>query len=255
MGAARTNVESAIGELGDYTALERQAMVTIEALKLVNGLDLAAVLERGRLLREIEAGGLVGVHPGGYRTLEEMARDQGISISELSDTRTLCDVIFPWIEEHLDTPVAQVWDQIGKSGFRELVPVLRSLITGDETGSTSTRQAVERVLSDTTASATANGEELTPEETTERAIRHVVEVGISNPVREIRRQLRPDHTRDIATLFIQNEQSTYAVMRLNEDQMTMFMRLAGTHLNASRVTAEGREQYVEMLGSIFGADE
>lgn len=38
----------------EFTEAEKEAMVTIEELKLINGMDLAAVLLRGKILRRIE---------------------------------------------------------------------------------------------------------------------------------------------------------------------------------------------------------
>lgn len=260
ISAAETSVTETLEASGQsvsaYTSLERRAMIKIEALKLVNGLDLAAIIERGRLLHEIEEEGLVGVHPGHYSTLEEMARDQGISISELSDVRALVDIIFPWIEEHLEISVAQLWASIGKSGFRQLTPVLRGLITGDETGARSTRESVTMILDSIAATAASQGEENLPaEEITQRAVQYVLDVGINSPTREITRRLRPNHTPDIATLFIQDGETTYTLMKMNSDQRTMFLRLANNHLNASLVDAGGRAPYIAMLSNIFGESE
>lgn len=94
--AAEANV-ALMGD--DFTDAEREAMTTIEELKLINGMDLAAVLLRGKLLQRIEERGMWSYHPARYGSLQEMARDQGISVSNLSNIRDLNLVIFPWMAQ------------------------------------------------------------------------------------------------------------------------------------------------------------
>ena len=62
-------------------------MVATEKLRLVNGMDLAAIMLRGKILKDIEDQALHTVHPNHYDTLTALAEEQGISISELSDIR------------------------------------------------------------------------------------------------------------------------------------------------------------------------
>ncbi len=131
--AARNNVLAATnGE--HFSETEMQAMVTIESLKQVGGLELTAVLLRAYYLRAIQAGNMIANHPGGYTSLNEMAEDNGLSVAELSQTIDLVNIIFPFIQNNLGIPVAQLWEQVGKSKLRELVPVLKVIITGDALG-------------------------------------------------------------------------------------------------------------------------
>jgi len=90
--AAEANV-ALMGE--DFTVAEREAMTTIEELKLINGMDLVAVLLWGKLLQRIEERGMWSYHPARYGSLQEMARDQGFSVSNLSNIRDLNFVFFP----------------------------------------------------------------------------------------------------------------------------------------------------------------
>ena len=110
--AARENLNAALSQAGtsldSYTGTEPLAIIATEKLRLVNGLDLAAIMLRGRLLHEIEDGALFTVHPMHYTTLEQMAQEQGISLSELSDIRGMYDVVFPYIENELGLSVAAV---------------------------------------------------------------------------------------------------------------------------------------------------
>lgn len=74
--AAEANVALA----GDgFTAAEKEAMIAVEELKLINGVDLAALLLRYDKIRDIRDRALWTSHPEGFATLEQMARSCGIS--------------------------------------------------------------------------------------------------------------------------------------------------------------------------------
>ncbi len=126
--AAEANIQQ-YGD--DFTPLERRAVTMVEQMRLLGGFELMTLLERGALMREIEQEGLVSVFPGEYNSLEDICQAIGISKSEYSDTRGLCDVVFPWLEENTERSLQEWWEEIGKSKFRELLPVLRGLIEGE----------------------------------------------------------------------------------------------------------------------------
>ena len=116
-------------ELDDFTAIEQRAMLQTEMLNQSKAMDFASVMLKGRILETISRESLHAAHPQGYATLEALAQDQGMSSSELSNTIDLTSVIFPWIDEHLEIPAEQVYNDIGKSNLRELVPILKRIIT------------------------------------------------------------------------------------------------------------------------------
>ena len=130
----RQNLEEVLATQGTnhqaFTDLEMMAMVETEKLRLVNGMDLAAVMIRGKIIKNIEDRALYSVHPNGYADLTSLALSVKISVSELSDIRVMTQIIFPWIEENLG-PVATIWDGLGKTKFRSLVPYLKACITGE----------------------------------------------------------------------------------------------------------------------------
>ena len=131
---AQRNVDQATaGE--SYTAIERRSMLICEELHLVNGMDLAAVVLRGNLIRQIRDEALYSVHPEGFQNIEQMAASIGISQSELSNIIDLTDTIFPYLTETLHMNIALVWEDIGKSNMREMVPVLKGIITGQDPNS------------------------------------------------------------------------------------------------------------------------
>lgn len=230
--AARRNVQSALGtDFDQYTETEVSSMVVIEQLKLINGIDLAAVLMRGKLINVIEERGLWATHPGGYSSLQEMASDQGISMSELSNVRTLCNVIFPYMENVLEVNVAEAWEKIGKSNFRDLASVLRGLITGENGGRSSVNQAVTRILEDVHAtfqSSHSDDEELSDEDATRIAVSQLLENSEGMTNREIRQRIRPERTPSINMNFIKIGDRKYALAEVSGDQEVLLQnRLHG----------------------------
>jgi hypothetical protein len=262
MRAAHENVAAMLPEGHDYGALEVQSIEIIEALKLTHGLDMTAVILRGRLIHKFEEGGFAGVYPGESTDLVTIARLNGISLTDLSNTRTLYDVIFPWIEENLPgTSVAEMWAKIGKSGFVELLPVLRALITGEQTGSATVRGSVDQLLNDAFLSVNASGDPLPADEaemTTllrTTAINRLLDLGAELPVREVRHIIRPVHTPNIATIIISNGDRKYAVMKLDEDQDLMLHRLLGNHLSQTQVPADQYPEQITLFRRVFSENE
>ena len=259
--AAHENTAIVLGPNHDYGALEVQSIEIIEALKLTHGLDLTAVILRGKLIHQFEEGGFAGVYPGESTDLTTIARLNGISLTELSDTRTMYDIVFPWIEENLPgVTVAELWAKIGKSGMKDLLPVLRALITGVATGSESVRNSVDMLLNDAFLAATTDGS-LPADEAEQQtflraaAINHVLELGAELPVREVRRIIRPTHTPNIATIVINNGATKYAVMKLTADQETMLQRVMGNHLSSTTTPAERYPDQLALFQRVFSEGE
>ena len=226
--AARANVQNA-GD--DFTDAEKDAMTVIEELKLINGMDLAAVLLRGKLLRRIEQESLWSYHPARYGSLQEMAADQAISVSNLSNIRDLNFVIFPWMTEH-GYSIPEMWEQIGMSNFRDLIPVLKTIITGEPSASASVRQSVENILNDTSATLqAANGELPTDEEIRNAAIDDLLQTGTLVTNRELRARIRPERTPSIEMDSLLDGTGRRLIMAyVDEDQWTMIQRRLGAHI-------------------------
>ena len=228
--AALANVALA-GE--GFTDAEKEAMTTIEELKLINGMDLAAVLLRGKLLRRIEERSMWSYHPARYNTLQEMAQDQGISVSNLSNIRDLNFVIFPWMTEH-GLSIPEKWEQIGMSNFRELIPVLKSIITGEASGSASVRQSVENILTDTAATLQAAGSEveITEDDIRDAAISELLTAGELLRNRDLRARIRPERTPSInMDSFLARDGSRLIIAEVTEDQWTLIQRRLGAHID------------------------
>jgi len=221
LNAATMNANAVLDS--GYTEAERQAFILVEELKLINGVDLAAVLMRGKLIRQIEEGAIWTIHPGQYSSREELIRDQGISFSEYSNIKDLTMTIFPWMEEH-GLSIAETWEQIGKSNFREMVPVLRTLITGEPSSARTINQAAERLMDDVVATANASGQQLTEEQIRTTAVTNLLEAGGRMNNRQLRETIRPERTPSIE-LFSYNTNGERLIMaRVSEEQWNLLQR-------------------------------
>lgn len=229
--AAEANV-ALMGD--DFTDAEREAMTTIEELKLINGMDLAAVLLRGKLLQRIEERGMWSYHPARYGSLQEMARDQGISVSNLSNIRDLNFVIFPWMANQ-GMSIPEKWEQIGMSNFRELIPVIKSIITGEPSNSATVRSSVERILNDAAASLQAVSQDTPAEITDERirinAVEELLSAGEQLPTRELRTRIRPQQTPSInMDCYLENDGSRLLIAQVSDDQWSLIQNRMGRHI-------------------------
>ena len=230
--AAQANYDAIAGE-DDYTETETMAMLKIEELRLVNGLDLAAVLLRAEYLREIENNNLITRHPAGYASLGDMARDQGISLAELSQTLDLANVIFPYVRDTLGIAIPQLWEEIGKSNMRELVPVLKRIITGEDAGAATVNTAAEIFLEDVTATFAAAGDERADDTdaVAQEAVEQLLLHGANLTNRRLRQQIRPERTPIIPVTTITDDENVIILAALDADQWTMFMRRMGASVD------------------------
>jgi hypothetical protein len=255
--AANRNLDAALASSPadtGLTQLERTAIVEVEALKLTNGIDLTALLLRGRILAKIRNQNLLNVHPEHYVSLADMANANalGISSTELSNTDALCNIIFPYLENN-GFSVTEVWHDIGKSKFFELVPILSAVITGEMPGRGETREAVLNILQGHGGEVSDDGNVEVTEAVRNNAVADLIEMG-SLPVREMRRQLRPRGTADIPAVILQQGDMYYAAMQMTEDQLVMFRRLTHEHLNETIIPENPEiEPQVTSIRRMIGA--
>lgn len=238
--AARQNLNHVLTENGtnldNFTGTEQLAMVATEKLRLINGMDLAAIMLRGKLINQIETQALHTIHPNHYETLEALAEDQGISISELSDIRMMTQVVFPYIESTLGIPVAQIWETIGKTKFRTLVPVLRAIITGEEPGRGSARDNYRRIMEETEAGLEQQNPGLTVDARSIRrqAVEDLLVAGQQMPTRELQNHIRDGAVTPalIPTIVVGPDGRKYMIAEVNDDQLLVVQRKMGAHLAA-----------------------
>jgi hypothetical protein len=235
--AARENLNAVLSgagtDLAQYTELEQMAMVVGEKLRLVDGLDLAAIMLRGKLLHQIEDQALFTVHPEHFDTLEAMAQAQNISLSELSDIRQMYDVVFPYIETTLGMSVAEAWDRIGKSNFRALVPYLKAIITGDQPARGSTRDNYNRILDETAASLMAQNSGVRPDDQTIRrqAVDDLLLAGQQMTARQVQEHLRDGAVTPALnpTIIVGPDGQKYLLAPVDDDQLLVVRRKMGAY--------------------------
>lgn len=237
--AARANLEHVLEEDPTYTETEKEAMLIVESLRQVNGLDLAAVLLRAKYLKIIEERNLVARHPGGYTSMSQMAADQGMSISELSQTLDLVNVIFPYVEEHMGISAAQLFETIGKSNLRELVPVMKAIISGEAPITGSARASMEAILDDVAATMRAADIPLETDEAgnltengiaelRQRAVAQLLDQGATLTNRQLRAHVRPVRTPAIPFWAINSGEGERTVIASFTDaQWELFQRKMG----------------------------
>jgi hypothetical protein len=240
--AARANLMTLLESRGiasdAYTTPQLRAMVKLEQLKLVGDLELEAILLRGKVIQQIENEGLWSIHPNQYASMQEAAVANGLSLSEYHDIRNLYNIVFPYLTGTLGLNLPLVWEEVGKSNFRELTPVLVRLITGHASGSRHVEETSERLLDDIAAAYQAAGQEVAEEDIQREAVGQLIERG-QLPNRELRQILRPDRTPSfpsyITEILHEGQPRKVVISVVDEDQLTVFRRRLGHYTDARTI--------------------
>jgi hypothetical protein len=221
-----------------YTTPQLRAMVKLEQLKIEGDLELAAVLLRGKLIQEIEREGLWSIHPNQYSSMQEAAVANGLSLSEYSDIRNLYNTVFPYITGTLGLDLAHIWEEIGKSNFRELTPVLVRLITGHASQSRRVEELVERMSDDIHASYEAAGQAIEEEQMVQEAVDTLLQAG-TLPNRELRQVIRPERTPSFASYITeiqyQGQPQKIVISIVDPDQLSLFRRRMSGYMDAQAI--------------------
>lgn len=217
---------------GQFTAIEKQAILHTEALHLTGALDLTTLLIRGKIVKEIVEKNLTTQHPSEYTSLRELASDQGLSHSELSRTLTCVDVVFPYLRDTLNVNIAEMWDRVGKSKMFEMLPHFTAMITGEESPSDRVNESVEMLREEVIATAVAMGRDLDDAQVNQTVIGQLLDDASQLPVREMRSRMNPDPTPPIQTTYINSEGETFLLAALTHDQVEKFERLMASHSDA-----------------------
>lgn len=266
--AAQANLDTVLATGEEYTETEKEAMLVIDQLRQVNGLDLTAVLLRAEYLERIERDNLIARHPGGYRTRDEMAKDQGINPAELSQTMDLARVIFPYVQDTLGIPIPVLWEAVGKTNLREVVPVMKSLITGQPSPTETVRASTDMLLDQVVASAQAAGDDIDFEsedghgELVRRAVNTLLEDGITLTSAQLRQRIRNrnaatviDATERIGVASIIRGNARYVLAVMNDEQYEAFRRRNANAcqfdtVSLDNLTPAEREREVLRLGEL-----
>jgi hypothetical protein len=250
--AAMNITEAAGGSLDQYTQIEQRAMLRTEMLNEAKGLDLASVLIKGRIVEEIRRDSLFSVHPAGYTTLEQLAMDQGVSIGELSQIVDLTTVIFPWVQSNLGMDVRTLWDSVGKSNMRELVPVLKRIITGEEARG-SVEASYQRVMQEVAATAATAGETVDEEGLVILAARTLIDQGGTLTNANLRQQLRPDRMPSIEATVVRLDGRAYILAALDDRQEQFMNRKLHGYWDPLRMDDLTQEEALSVFRNQFPA--
>ncbi|MHA1279479.1 MAG: hypothetical protein ACTSQ8_19945 [Candidatus Helarchaeota archaeon] len=170
-----------------------------------------------------------------FGSMEEAAQAQGISTSEYSNIRDLCSIVFPYLTTH-GYNVADLWESIGKSNFRELIPLLKRAITGTESRSGRVEQIFENEMNDIFATARVAGDNITGEAARVVLIDQLIEAG-QLPVRELRQRIRPERTPSMEAYQLPFRNNRNVIMIIaNEDQRELLGRRLTGYIDITPVT-------------------
>lgn len=221
---------------GSLTETEKQAFVLIEELRLAkHGLGLAEVLHTVQIYKETLETGAWARHPGlqdffsNGGGMMAAAKSIGISLSEMDRYVDLVDVIFPFFEQNMEMSAGELWENVGKSKLVEILPVLKVLITGEQSTAT-VMGSVEALLNDARTTALASGEVVDDDQIRTQAIETLIQHAELLPNRQLRQHIRGERTPPIGFVRINHNGSSFLVGELDEPQMAMINRNFGTHV-------------------------
>lgn len=229
----------------EYTETEKRAMILIGSLRNVNGVDLMAMELRYTYIQEIERTNALTAHPEHYSTLSDMASEQGISIAELSKIKDLCGIVFPYLQNTLGRNIAEMWENVGKSRFFEVLPALKVLITNTASETTSVNESVDLLIGDAVATNVASGiqvvddeahitnpeTQITQEGVRAQVIENILVHAETLPVRELRRTARPVRTAPVPALIVRSNGTRYLMAKMDAGQLEMIQRILANHLD------------------------
>ena len=220
--AIESYVLGQIGDMDGFSEIEKRAVIQIEKLRATSRVEFGNTLLRGKLLDEISRMGLYAVHPNGYRSLEEMGQDVGISVTQLSNIIALYNYVFPYLQSNLSMTADEIW-QISRANLNNILPHLRMLISGEESKSSSVRESVNKILDEV--------KEVGSDDPVKTAVERIVEIASTGTNRMVRQHLNPDPTPNIDAVTFSDDDYHYLIAKLTEDQWTMFQRIIGSHVD------------------------
>jgi hypothetical protein len=237
----------------NFSAINIQAMTAVEAFRQVSSLDLTAVLLRAYYLRMIQEQNLLANHPAQYSSLSDMAAQNACSVTDMLATLDMVNILFPYIENELGIPVHELWATVGKSKLKEMLPVLKVLITNEGSDTESVQAAIERLMDEQYASFRVDeqladaiailDDEEAPEAEREtirerlngvarrNIVQHLIELGGQLPITEVRRHLRPQRTTPIFFQTIQDGTSLILMGTASQEQFEMLQNKMGERMD------------------------
>jgi hypothetical protein len=209
---------------GAYTGGEVLAMKEFEKLQLMNDYDLGGILIRAKIIDTIEQHKLYNTHPMGFKNLKEAAAYYKISYSRLSNIQDWCRIVFPYYRDVIGKQPHELLDEIGESNLRELTPILKAIVTGEEPQGRSAQESLKRILDDIDLTIEMSGEESEPEKRQKDAFEWALMAGLESN-RTLRKTLRPEPPLN-ATLLRRNGTS-FLLVEMDERQTEKLVKSMG----------------------------
>lgn len=229
--AAIKNLGETMGDsLSDQ---EARAVILEEQLRILQKTGLEVQLVTGHKLVEAEASGDYAAHPNQYDTLNQMAQAAGISVSESSDMKALAGTIFPYLETTLGLDGRELWGKIGKSRFRQITPLLRTMIDPAREGTDRVQAKIKKLRELAAADKLIDTSELTNED----AVRYLLGEAETQTYRNLDERLSPEEIAPFeleATFTAANRVTIKGY--ITADDLELMQKLLGRHANINIVT-------------------
>lgn len=233
------------------------AMLKLEQLKQTNGQTLVDIYVRYQLIEQIQTDDLWRAHPDSFDSVEDAVEAQGISKSEYSNILDFCETIFPYLTD-AGYNIQDLWETLGKSKFRELTPLLKRIITGEESRSKYVEKAFQKFVEIITGDTPAEGEDI-PDTVRKQVVDHLLKLAEELPVRELRDEIRPDRRTKLQAYHSPyNDQKTVLLIIAEAEQVEAFCSRFSEHLNILQVEQDmlGDLNALQEIGSqMLGDDE
>lgn len=208
-----------------YSWPEKAAIIAMEKLRLSQDLTIVPTLVQMNVADEVEK--LWSAKPGGYHSLKEAVETETtMSYSEFHNLLDLKRKILPYLAE-LGVNTLEFFQNYRKSNIREMVPYLKSVISGEQSEKESVNTALARLRE-----RVAEYPGVETEEDIQEAIVNEILANAVGTNRNLRKALRPDDTPEIVIYTGKGSSGKrYMVAEMDEDQFTMLDRVAGKHID------------------------
>lgn len=188
---------------------ERLAQAAIEAIKRTNEIETTALIARGHLISMIKRRNLWEYLPNRYNSAEEaIEAETGLSRTQQSIAETLASVLLPYASER---GMLERITQIPKSNLAEILPVARTLITGEASKSKRVNEKATELMHEFGDPDTA--------------LEHVLSLAETLPTAELRRSLQRD-TDPIQFVLYVNGDRMFLLAEVDEPQVECLRRMS-----------------------------
>ncbi len=215
-------------------------MQVFSMLEAINGLDLASVILRGKLLREIEDRELWHIVPGNFSSPTEAIQQRGkLSATQQNFVKGMRDIVFPYVRERLGMSVVEFWAQVGESQAKEILPILKAIITDKASLSGRVNENAAKLLDQF-------------DDDKQAAIEHLIDLAGNNTVLEVRKAL--GSTAQIDMLVLHKNGASFILAEVTHDQLAMLARIGSNHIDFTHSQWTEDVSHIIQVKRLLGAD-